>query len=215
MKKIYNVDIKNLLSLPANVYYLDRECRVLGFNSNTASLFGLLPEECIGLDYSQLQKIGNWVDGQGDFYQKVDTEIMSTNAPKIGVIEPALPHPDGRERYYTSTRIPLHSHDNKIVGMLGISMEIFNHHSLQHTSLKNDLNTKIENFSKRHNLTARQNACLYYLTKGMTTKQIARILNLSPRTIEHHIESVVIKLNCFSRRHLTEKMLAEFSSDSV
>lgn len=205
MKEIYNIDIKSLLLLPTNVYYLDTECKVLGFNSHTASLFDLPPEECIGLDYEQMQKIGNWTNCQGVFYQKADTEIMSENRPKIGVIEPPLPHPDGRERHYTSTRIPLHNQDKKIVGILGISIETSNVHSLQHTTLKNNLKLHLENLENRYNLSKRQQECLYYLTKGSTLKQIAHILNLSTRTIEHHIESVKIKLGCFSRAQLIEK----------
>lgn len=212
MKEIYNIDIKNLLSLPANVYYLDTECKVLGFNTHTASLFDLLPEECIGLDYEQMQKIGNWSDGQGEFYQKHDIEVMSKNMPKIGVIEPPLPHPDGRDRYYVSTRLPLQNQDKKIVGILGISIETSNINSLQQTTLKNNINTYLENLESRYNLTKRQKECLYYLTKGMSLKQISRLLNLSSRTIEHHIEFIKIKLGCFSRAHLIEKILIESSN---
>lgn len=35
------------------------------------------------------------------------------------------------------------------------------------------------NLDSRYNLSKQQKECLYYLTKGMTVKQIARTLNLS------------------------------------
>ncbi len=34
------------------------------------------------------------------------------------------------------------------------------------------------------------------LLNGMTLKQIAKKLNLSPRTVEHHLEYIKIKLEC-------------------
>lgn len=52
----------------------------------------------------------------------------------------------------------------------------------------------------------RQNECLYYLTKGMSLKQIAQKLRISPRTIEHYLDTVKVKLGCVNRFDLIEKM---------
>ena len=44
------------------------------------------------------------------------------------------------------------------------------------------------------------------MIRGKTAKEIAVILNLSPRTIEHHIENIKIKTNSDSKSELIDKM---------
>jgi DNA-binding CsgD family transcriptional regulator len=56
-----------------------------------------------------------------------------------------------------------------------------------------------------YDLTTRQLDCLFSLMKGMSIKQIAKHLSLSPRTIEHYLESIKIKMDCASRVELFEK----------
>lgn len=58
---------------------------------------------------------------------------------------------------------------------------------------------------KSSHLTQRQVDCLHYLLKGMTVKQIATELSLSPRTVEHYLEAVKNKLSCNSRIELFKK----------
>jgi len=57
------------------------------------------------------------------------------------------------------------------------------------------------------NLTQRQEECLYYLAQGKTAKEIAIILNLSNRTVEHHLDAVKLKYCCTSRSDLISKAL--------
>lgn len=45
----------------------------------------------------------------------------------------------------------------------------------------------------------REVECIKYLHQGYSTKQIARELNLSPRTVEEYITNIKIKLGCKSR----------------
>ncbi len=51
-------------------------------------------------------------------------------------------------------------------------------------------------------LTKQQTACLKHLAMGLTFKQIALALGLSPKTVEHYLDTVKIKLNCQSRSEL-------------
>lgn len=72
---------------------------------------------------------------------------------------------------------------------------------LEFDSLKNldmtDLYIKNEK-----QLTKRQEECLYQLIKGMTIKQVAKNLNLAPKTVEHYLDTIKNKLNCTSRQEL-------------
>ena len=66
------------------------------------------------------------------------------------------------------------------------------------------INPAATGYDKNHNnnLTKRQLDCLFYLVKGMTIKEIAAMLSLSHRTIEHYIEAIKQKLECNSRSDL-------------
>lgn len=211
-KKTYNVDVKSLMQLPANVYLLNTECRILELNSSAASLFNLSPEECIGLDYDDMTKIGNWVNGQAKTYQSSALDVMQKNQTQSGTIEPVLPHPDGRIRSYISTRIPLSNKNKKVVGVLGISVEINKISYMENTSLKID---PISAFTKKiinshentYKLSTQQLECLFWLAKGMTLKKIAFSMKLSHRTIESYIENIKLKLNCNSKTDLIEHAL--------
>lgn len=50
--------------------------------------------------------------------------------------------------------------------------------------------------------TKREKMCLPYLKQGYSNKQIARFLNLSPRTIESHASNIIQKLGMSSRYDL-------------
>ncbi len=56
-------------------------------------------------------------------------------------------------------------------------------------------NTKFQIGKHNVNLTAKQKECLDYLAKGLSAKEIALRMHISPRTVETHLEHIKIKLN--------------------
>jgi DNA-binding CsgD family transcriptional regulator len=58
-------------------------------------------------------------------------------------------------------------------------------------------------------LSPRECECIRYMMRGMTTKQIAAVLCLSPRTVEGYIANVKNKLNCKNRYEIISKVLGE------
>lgn len=55
-----------------------------------------------------------------------------------------------------------------------------------------------------HGLSNREYECLQYISRGKTNKEVARILSISPRTVETYINKMKDKLNCVSKSQLTE-----------
>lgn len=63
----------------------------------------------------------------------------------------------------------------------------------------------LEEDSLRLPLSQRQQECLFYLTRGKTAKQIARILGIHHRTVDTHIFFIKEKLACSTKEQLIEK----------
>lgn len=56
-------------------------------------------------------------------------------------------------------------------------------------------------------LSKRQAQCLFYLLRGKTTKMIAKILQLSNRTVESYLEDIKDKMGCANKAQLIEKSI--------
>lgn len=57
-------------------------------------------------------------------------------------------------------------------------------------------------------LAPREVECIIYILRGKTSKQIARILELSHRTVEFYIGRLKNKLDCHTKSELIEKILS-------
>lgn len=64
-------------------------------------------------------------------------------------------------------------------------------------------------------LTSRELQCLDLLSAGMSAKEIARKMLISPRTAESYIDKLKQKMNCRSTLHLMSKLLVYFSDMNV
>lgn len=56
-------------------------------------------------------------------------------------------------------------------------------------------------------LTQKQEACLFFLIRGKSVKEIAKILKLSPRTVESHLQAIKNKMNCNCKTQVIEKAI--------
>jgi DNA-binding NarL/FixJ family response regulator len=61
-------------------------------------------------------------------------------------------------------------------------------------------------------LTARELEVARLVARKRSTREIARALELSARTVHHHVEAAFSKLGIHSRRDLTEELLASIST---
>ena len=58
-------------------------------------------------------------------------------------------------------------------------------------------------------LSKRESECVCYILRGMTTKQMANVMCLSPRTIEGYILNIRNKLDCKNRYEIMSKVLGD------
>lgn len=80
--------------------------------------------------------------------------------------------------------------------------------SLYHSKGVKQFCYNIEETYPDTSLSQRQSECLFLLLRGKTAKDIAKALNLSPRTVEAYIEQLKYKLSCTTKQDLIEKSIA-------
>lgn len=119
-------------------------------------------------------------------------------------------------------KIPLLDHKNYVVGIINFLTEIpdtnlagivrflFNLDIEVTSTLINNIKTTILRDNPVYgtlSLTTREEECLYYLLRGMTAKEIGKILGISFRTIEIYLGSIKAKFNCSSKATLIIKAM--------
>ena len=190
-----------------DVYWKDTDGSYLGINDQFLHMIGVHSyDEVIGKSDSDLL----WKEHSA-LLIKNDNEVMRTGQSKIylegGKIYTGETYP------FLSLKKPLFSNLGKIIGIFGISILVEEKENTA-SALKR-LSWILDPFNINHhqmippcaeplspNLTSQQFKCLLHLVKGMTIKQIATELTLSPKTVEHYLDAVKIKLNCHSRSEL-------------
>ena len=69
------------------------------------------------------------------------------------------------------------------------------------------INKKLMTDYPQVELSRREMECLFYTLSGRSAKEIASILSLSTRTIEHYLEKLKLKLNCTSKSELRRRLV--------
>ena len=134
-----------------------------------------------------------------------DDVVMQEETAKI--FEENILQESGEIKKAISLKLPWYNHDNKIIGLFGMSilmgkdavaqplMEMAKLGFLSQRSPENEMN-----------LSRQQTVCANLLLSGMTNKQIAKQLNLSPRTVESYINDLKTKLCCKNKMELIAKL---------
>ncbi len=107
-----------IANMPGNVYWKDINGFNLGCNNNLAKALGYSkPAELKGkTDYDFYPK------DKADILRKNDDKILATGLPKI--IEEKGENKDGKTQTYLTNKIPLKDKNNRIIGLLGVSIDI-------------------------------------------------------------------------------------------
>jgi len=185
-----NLDLNSILNFPCTIFMKDKNSKYLGANEYLSNLLGFKDsEDLVGCSDRDL-----WPTDY-ELLLENDKKVMHQNLPNTFYESGTLPNNSIINAI--SHKVPLYSRENKVIGIMGISIIIHENDSIQtHREKEN----KIQ-------LTTRQIDCLYYLALGMTAKLIANKLNISSRTVEHYIETIKTKLNCYNRSELIAKAL--------
>ena len=199
------VDIDSYLDLPYDVYLLDMDGKYLECNAIQAKRLGLANKaDVIG------QSLNNF-----DFLNAQEVEdiklnnyaIKKTKKPKV-IIE-KFTFIEKVSQSMLSHKMPFYDKLGKVIGVFGLSINLNDNQSLfsdLSNPVKNNSAFSFNLPSRQVKVSPRERECLYYLMRGETAKEIARRLNLSPRTIEFYIENMKKKFSCSNRIELIAKI---------
>lgn len=124
-----------------------------------------------------------------------------------------------------SIKFPWYNSDHKIIGAFGFSIVIGTHSladSLMLVAKTGLLAWKSNTFTSNQilpggeingiYLSKRELDCLHPLIRGKTAKEIGKILNLSPRTVESYLENIKSKLSVDSKAELIDLIINKIFS---
>ncbi|SRR5579883_702988 len=184
MVNLNEFNITSLIEFPCHIFHKDKKGIFRECNDYLAKDAGFTKgSDLIGLTDFDL----SWKNEAP--VMRLHDQCVLTERKSLAVVEKGLVN-EGTIKV-SSYKMPLCC-NGKIIGIFGIG---FVYHR------KDSLVGAI-------NLTQRQMDCLYYLTTGMTAKEIAQRLTLSKRTVEDYIHTLKCKLKCNNKSELIQKALS-------
>lgn len=200
--------LKELFSHDFPAFLVNSNYQMASLNSVTASSCGFDSESAA---------VGKTIF---DFCEREKAEAifqadkMAIVSQKRSISEDTIILEDGTIHNFLGFRVPLYNEKNKNIGLLGCSIDLDNGSlasSLTKMTALGLLNASSVNIPSKLSqvyLSKQQRECAKLLLKGFSSKQIAKGLNLSYRTVEAYVNHLKNKLSCQNKTELVLKLQA-------
>jgi len=202
-----------------NEKYLNSDIQDHMLISKGVSLWELNPDNVIWQEGKQYFGYGNGVSICKDRGSYVDIFCFYTKASKQAANQFYINHMNILEKfsdYFLEKAVPIISKGsiNKLwtpksylnVTKMSSSEKSFTSKSdLKKFLIKID-NGAVHDTCNSVHLTKRELDCLRHLMEGKSGKQIGKLLNISPRTVETHLNRLKTKFNCRTRLEIVGKL---------
>lgn len=207
--------IASLSTLPFNFYFLNSEGETQHMNQQCIEICGFQSiDQCLGkslFDVSSKESASALIDNCN--------KVIVSNSIKI--FDEKNVRKDGVALQFLSVKSPWYDEKNNIIGVFGCSI-VLGKQSLAESILQiaqlgllNPTNYQVNNTiipsvtSENETLSERESLCVFHLCKGYTMKEIAKILGLSPKTIETYIDRAKQKFKCKNKAELISAYVRE------
>ncbi len=113
--------LKNIIeTIPYLVFWKDRNSNYLGCNEGFARAAGLnTSDDIVGKNDFELP----WKKGESEWFRACDRRVIESGIPELNIEEPQL-QAHGRQRFVSTSKVPLRDSSGEIVGVLGIYNDI-------------------------------------------------------------------------------------------
>ena len=204
LDKVVNIDLSMFKYMDANILCTDINHQHLYVNDPVAKFLNIASnKDIVGLDYYQIMNLAGILTDCESFIAN-DKEVIATSLPKLGILEVPNVMEDGTVNFFRSNLFPLLDKYGDILGVLCVSNCI--NESIK-TEYFESIEQKVKHDNQYTDLTSREKEVIVQLIRRGGNKNIAKSLNVSPRTIECHIENIKNKLNLYSREEIINAVL--------
>lgn len=202
--------IQDVYSLPLQFYFYDTNQAFCSVNHTTAQVNGFISEnEATGRTIYDIA-----ARESADQIAENNQHVLKHQSMQI--IEESILRKDDVFLEGLSIKFPWY-HNDKLVGLFGCSFVIDSIQTLANNLL---LLTKtgllhfpvkpIQQTKNDFYFSKREQDILFHLTRGKTAREIALILGLSKRTVEHYLENTKAKTHAANKSELIEKVFGMF-----
>lgn len=226
--------------IPTPFYWMGADGKVLGINELCLEAIGATPEILGRIPYSFYKKeiAEHILNHNTDVIHREEVlsqeewivDITTKEKKCLTSTKTTLYDDEGKPIGIVGVSIDITDH--KDAEQLGVGIKVNIEEKIKNTfaslaeqnealmkrfgKLANFSHTPLKSIQLPHEqLTHRQKECLYLILQGFSAKMIAQKLNLSPRTVETHIEAIKIRLGCFRKTEIIEYGLKYISCKST
>lgn len=211
-----DINFKFFEQIPGAWGCKDKNSVIIYANHDYSKLAGLKhPKEMVGrTDFDMPYETVNCAK----LFRAQDKKVMEAGKP-IRILD-IHPFPNLLWKAYLVTKAPLQNNKGQIIGTIFHAENITNIHTIEIGSFLADLSTANNNHklvikedyfmndsSCPIKLTKRQSEVLFFLLRGKTLKQMAKILNISYRTIDEYLKELKCKFNANNKYELIDKAI--------
>lgn len=207
--------VASLSKFPFNFYFLNTDSETLLMNQQCVDICGFQSvNDSIGkslFDVSHQESAAKLISNCN--------EVIMEN--KIKIFEETNVRNDGVDLQFLSVKSPWYDSNNTIIGVFGCSI-VLGKQSLAESLLQiaqlgllNPANYTVNNTiipsvkCQNEALSERESLCIYHLCKGFTMKETAKIIGLSPKTVETYIGRAKQKFHCKNKAELIAAYLRQ------
>lgn len=111
-------------NMPCNVYWMDKNCLMVGCNQNVLNMLNLSREEFKGKSYEELAVLCHWPEGLAEKLKNDDLKVIKSGRAIYGIEDPPIPGTKNQVFNFLTSRVPLFDKNGIISGVAGISTDI-------------------------------------------------------------------------------------------
>lgn len=123
-----------------------------------------------------------------DHIKQHNDEVIRTE--QVMCQEESIINNNGELKHYLAFKGPLYDDCKNVIGLVGTSIDIT--HQKEASKIFTQLVPKHQNTQNNIKISNRELDCLKLLKEGLSSKQIAVILDISKRTVEQYIDTAKI-----------------------
>ncbi len=218
IKKLQNLDQEIVDSIPGIIVWKDLEGKYLKGSTEAAEFLGFKDAcELIGItDYDLNCSASEFADEYRQFDETLIQEKTQKNVFSFARYrgdEWRLMFGQDGAFYDANSEIAgtsFHAKDVTDTPLFSLFCSVIEEsiHLIQPKKLSKSMHILQQRYDEKFKVTVAESEVLFYTIRGKTAKEIARIKNISHRTVERHLANMKVKFNCKTNNELIQKCIA-------